>query len=97
MFKFEIEKVDFLPVAKIWCLTGKLICGDIHNNSNAFIETDSGTSKIKIETFVFIDPPSIDGQKQLTLTVKVSDGTSKDFVGKIITSKPARSRSLVAA
>ena len=94
MFQFEIERVDFLPVAKIWCLTGKLICGEIHNYSDAFIETDSGMSRIKIETVAFVDPPSINGQKRLTLTVKESDKISPDFVGKVIASQ---SHSLVTA
>ena len=87
MFQFEIERVDFLPVAKIWCLTGKLICGEIHNNSDAFIETDSGVSRIKIETVAFVDPPNINGQKRLTLTIKESDKISPDLVGKVIASK----------
>ena len=94
MFQFEIERVDFLPVAKIWCLTGKLICGEIHNYSDAFIETDSGMSRIKIETVAFVDPPSINGQRRLTLTVKGSDKLSPDLVGKVIASK---AHSLVTA
>ncbi|MGI8639389.1 MAG: hypothetical protein ACR2MG_05485 [Pyrinomonadaceae bacterium] len=95
MFQFEIEKVDFLPAAKIWCLTGKLICGEIHNNSIAFLETDSGTNKIRIGTVAFIDPPNLNGQKRLTLTIKSDGKTLKDFVGKIIASKSSKLRSLV--
>ena len=97
MFQFEIERVDFLTVAKIWCLTGKLICGEIHNNSIAFIETDSGTNKIRVETVAFVDPPNLNGQKRLTLTMKSNGKILKDFVGKVITSKPSKSRSLVIA
>ena len=97
MFQFEIEKVDFLTVAQIWCLTGKLICGEIHNNSIAFLETDSGTNKIRIETVAFVDPPNLNGQKRLTLTIQSDGKTLKDFVGKVIASKPSKSRSLVTA
>ena len=97
MFQFQIERVDFLAAAQIWCLTGKLICGEIHNNSIAFIETDSETTKVKIETIAFIDSSNLNGQKRLTLTMKNNGKTLKDFVGKVMTSKPAKSRPLVTA
>lgn len=94
MFQFKIERVEFLPVAKIWCLTGKIICGEIQNNSDAFIETNSGLNRIKIETIAFVDPPSINGQKRMTLTARENDKISNDLVGKVLTS---RSRSLITA
>ncbi len=97
MFEFEIERVEYLPVAKIWCLTGKLICGEIYNDSVAFFETDSGTNKINIETVTFTDPPNFNERKRLTLTIKKDGEMLKDFVGTIITSKPLKSRSLVTA
>lgn len=97
MFQFEIERVDFLTVAKICCLTGRLICGEIHNNSIAFLETDSGTSKIRVETVAFVDPPNLNGQKRLTLMIKNDGKILKDFAGKIIASKPSKSHSLVTA
>ena len=90
MFQFEIEKVDFLPTANLWCLTGRLLTGEIYNDSMAFIETDSGIDKIKIETVAFIDPPKFESQKRLTLTVKNADKTLQNCVGKIIASKPRR-------
>ncbi|MCY7374947.1 MAG: hypothetical protein LH472_03110 [Pyrinomonadaceae bacterium] len=90
MFQFEIERVDFLPAANIWCLTGKLLSGEIYHHSTALIETETGTHKIKIETVAFIDSLKFDGNKRLTLTVQNGDKVLEKFIGKVITSKPRR-------
>ena len=90
MFEFEIEKVDFLPAAKIWCLTGRLLSGEIRHRSTAFIETGSGIKKVKIETAAFVDPPDFGKPRRLTLTVQSDGQMLQDYAGKIIASKPRR-------
>lgn len=84
MFKFEIERVDFLSAARIWCLTGKLLDGKIFHHSTAFVETESGVKKVKIETVAFIDSSKSDGH--LTLTVSGDEKILADLKGKLLAS-----------
>lgn len=86
MFKFEIEKVDYLSVAKIWCVTGKLICGEIRNNSTAFVETETGLKRIKIETVAFIDSLKPKNNRRLTLTVSGDEKILPKLTGKMLAS-----------
>ena len=86
VFKFEIEKVDFLSAAKIWCLTGKLLCGEIRNNSTAFVETETGTKKVRIETVAFIDALKPKNNRRLTLTVSGDEKLLPRLTGKMLAS-----------
>ena len=86
VFKFEIEKVDFLSVAKIWCVTGKLICGEIRNNSTAFVETETGLKRIKIETVEFVDSMKPKNLRRLTLTVSGDEKILPKLTGRMIAS-----------
>ena len=86
MFKFEIEKVDFLSAAKIWCLTGKLLSGEIRNNTTAFVETERGLKKVRIETVAFIDSMKPKNMRRLTLTVSGDEKILPKLAGKLLAS-----------
>lgn len=91
MFEFEVEQVDYLSAANIWCLTGKLLSGEIRNNSTAFFDTEFGSKKINIETVAFVDSIKPTNSNLLTLTVKESKNlfNLKNTILRSTVSEPA--------
>lgn len=91
MFEFEVKQVDYLSAANIWCLTGKLLSGEIYNNSTAFFDTELGAKSINIETVAFVDLTKPTDSNLLTLTVK--DGNNlfnlKNIILRSKVSEPA--------
>jgi hypothetical protein len=86
VFEFETEKIDFLSAAKIWCVTGKLLSGEIRNNTEAFVETETGVKRIKIETVAFVDSMKPKNFRRLTLTVSGDEKILPKLTGKLIAS-----------
>lgn len=91
MFEFEVEQVDYLSAASVWCITGKLLSGEIRNNSMAFFETESGVKRINIETVAFVDSIKPTNSNLLTLTVKDSKNlfNLKNTILRSTVSEPA--------
>lgn len=86
MFEFKVERVDYLPAANILCLTGKLLSGEIRNDSTAFFETEFGAKNINIETVAFVDSVNPLDSNVLTLTVKGNENLLGDLENTILRS-----------